>query len=80
MRKRRTEVMVETHRLLAIRRSPAPRGWCEQCARDVDRATPEEAAAIARVNVRTIYRRLEEGNLHFVERSGGEVWICLQSL
>jgi hypothetical protein len=62
------------------RRASRPRGWCEQCACEVERVTPEEAAAIARVNPRAIYRRLEAGDLHFVEEGGGALWICLHSL
>ena len=81
MRRKRTEITVETHRVLAIlRRAPPPRGWCEQCCREVERVTPDEAAALVRVKPRSIYRRLEAGDLHFIEEGGGAVWICLHSL
>jgi hypothetical protein len=81
VRKRRTEITIETHRVLSIlRRAPRPRSWCEQCCREVERVTPEEAAAIARVNKRAIYRRLEAGDIHFIEVGGGALWICIQSL
>jgi hypothetical protein len=42
--------------------------------------TPDEAAAMARVKPRAIYRRLEAGDLHFVEDGDGALWICVQSL
>jgi len=81
VRRRRTEITVETHRVLAIlRRATPPLGWCDQCRREVERVTPEEAAALARVKQRSIYRRLEAGDLHFIEEGGGAVWICLHSL
>jgi len=80
VRRRRTEITVETHRVLSIRRrAPLPRSWCEQCCREVERVTPDEAAAISRVKPRAIYRRLEAGDLHFIE-DGGVLWICFQSL
>ena len=41
--------------------------------------TPEQVAAITGVDRRAIYRRLEAGNLHFIE-GGAAVWICLRSL
>jgi len=61
-------------------RVPPPRGWCEECRREVTRVTPDEAAALIHVKPRAIYRRLETGELHFVEDGGGAVWICLNSL
>src|SRR5882724_12207160 len=42
----------------------------------IARVTPEEAAAIVVVNPRAIYRRLEAGDLHFVEDGDGALWIC----
>jgi len=78
--KKRTEITIETHRILRIPRRPAlPRAWCEQCSREVERVTPEQVAAITGVDRRAIYRRLEAGNLHFIE-GGAAVWICLRSL
>jgi predicted site-specific integrase-resolvase len=42
--------------------------------------SPEEAAAIAHVGVRTIYRWVEAGKLHFMEKSEQMVLVCLNSL
>lgn len=42
--------------------------------------SPEEAAAIAEVDTRTIYRWLEAAKLHFIETSGGSVLVCLNTL
>ena len=81
VRKKRTEVTIQTHRIFTIpRRAPPPRAWCEQCSRVVERVTPDEAAAITGVNPRAIYRHLEAGDLHFIEGRGGAVWICVRSL
>jgi hypothetical protein len=81
MRRKRTEVTVETRRVLSIlRRAPPPRDWCPQCQRDVRRVTPEEAAVLLQVKPRSLYRRLEAGDLHFIENGDGAIWICLNSL
>jgi len=42
--------------------------------------TPDDAASLVRVKPRAIYRKLEAGDLHFVEDSSGAVWICMNSL
>jgi len=41
---------------------------------------PEEAARIAGVNTRTIYRWVEEGKIHFSEALGASPLICPVSL
>jgi len=40
---------------------------------------PEEAAAIARVNTRTIYRWIEAGEIHHVENAD-DVLVCPKQL
>lgn len=37
---------------------------------------PEHAAAVSRTTPRDIYRRVESGELHFVETRDGELLIC----
>jgi len=41
--------------------------------------TVEAAAAITGTTPRTIYRRMEEGKLHFVESNSGLVLVCSES-
>ena len=41
---------------------------------------PVQAAKLARVSQRTIYRWVEGGKVHFLELPGGELLICLNSL
>ena len=41
--------------------------WCSACHRQVEMVTPEQAAQIAGVTERTIYRWVEAGTVHFVE-------------
>jgi excisionase family DNA binding protein len=42
--------------------------------------TPHEAAAIAQVSSRTIYRWIEDAKLHFTEELGGVLFVCADSL
>jgi len=78
---RRTEVTIETHRLLVLRRrSGSVPAWCAECARAVEMATPDEAAIMANVSLRTIYRWVEAGKLHSDETREGLLLICLNAL
>lgn len=77
---RRTEITIETHRRLVIRRlHGARRGWCEGCFDEVEMITPNEAATAADVSSRTIYRWIEAGKIHFSEQFGA-LLICGRSL
>ncbi len=82
-RKRRTEAGVEIEREVVVRR-PSPRvvvqAFCEGCARPVTMVTAEEAAAIAGVTRRAIYRWVEAHTVHFAEMPDGGLLICLKSL
>ncbi len=42
--------------------------------------TAGEAAALRGVSTREIYRWLEEGAIHFIETTKGELFICLKTL
>jgi excisionase family DNA binding protein len=77
---RRTEITIETHRLLVVRRhGVSVRAWCERCSAKVEMITPPRAAEIAGVSSRTIYRWIEDAKLHFTEE-GGHVFVCANSL
>lgn len=80
-KKRRTEITIETERLLLLKESSRSLFlWCDTCGAQVRMLTPEEAASVAGVSVRKIYRRVEAGELHFIEMSEGPVLICLDSI
>jgi len=77
---RRTEITIEKHRTLSIRRRQNfSRHWCEECLAEVQVITPDEAALIANVSSRTIYRWIEEAKIHFTE-DAGILMICAASL
>jgi hypothetical protein len=78
---RRTEITIETHRLLVIRSSGTSiRARCDQCDQWVQMVTPNQAAAIAHVAVRTINRWVEAESIHFAESPEGLLLICLNSI
>ena len=66
--------------LLVSGRSVAVTAWCETCGARVRMLMPEEAARLAGVTTRTIYRRAEDGRVHFTETADGALLICSGSL
>lgn len=54
--------------------------WCEACAASVRWVAAEQAAALASVSARAIYRAVESQQLHFTETADGRLFICLNSL
>jgi excisionase family DNA binding protein len=42
--------------------------------------TADEAATIAKVSSRTIYRRVEAGEMHYTETAEGRLLVCANSL
>jgi len=80
MKIKRTQIVIE-HRCTALMstRQLSAIGWCTACDRNVQFVSAETAARVARVSVRTIYRRIEEGLLHFTETHDGLLLVCSTS-
>jgi RNA polymerase sigma factor (sigma-70 family) len=75
------EIIIETERRLTIkRREQIASGWCAQCAESTDWITPEEAVPLLNLSSRAVYQRVETGQAHFRETSGGFLFVCLNSL
>jgi thiol-disulfide isomerase/thioredoxin len=80
-RMRRIEIVAYSERTLTIKKPNFPAlAWCPPCAAEARMITPDEAAAVADVNVRTIYRWVETARVHFMEVNSGALLICLDSL
>jgi hypothetical protein len=79
-KKRVTTITVESERIIIHRRQQAALVWCAACRAQTLMLNPEEAAAIAAVTPRTIYRWVEAGKLHFTESPEGKLLVCLDSL
>ena len=77
----RTEITIETERVLIIRkRKGSVLTWCSTCAQQVPMVKVDEAATIAGVSSRTLYRWVEAEKVHFAETPEGLLLICLSSL
>jgi hypothetical protein len=77
---RRMKITVERERLLVVHQEKGSESWCAECNATVTMLRPVEAAAVAAVSDRTIFRQIESQRLHFTETSQGAVLICLNSL
>ena len=72
---------IEAEEFVAIKASRRSElGWCVSCRRRVQMATAEEAAQLARVSPRTIYRWADAGKFHFTETPEGLLFVCRDSL
>ena len=79
---KRTEIIIETERLLVSNRRPSMDAWCGACGVRVSMLTPTEVAQMQTpsTTTRDIYRRIEAGEVHGIEAPDGEVFICARSL
>ena len=81
-RTRRTEKTVEIHEFYVIRTaSGSLPALCAECSTgDAIMVAPEQAAAVAHVPVRMIYRWIETGVIHYKEDPNGSLIVCVKSL
>lgn len=79
--KRRTEITIERHCILAVSsRRVSIIARCATCEAQTRMVTVDEAANICGVSARTIYRRVEAGELHWTEMPEGRLLVCSNSL
>ena len=79
--KSKTEITIETQRTFIVRRRPSLiQAWCAGCAAIASFASPEDAAQLAGGSAREIYRRVEAGQLHFIETGDRWLRVCIASL
>jgi hypothetical protein len=53
---------------------------CPQCGQVTKFVKPEVAARVAQTTLRSIFRGLDMGEIHFLEMAGGWLLVCLNSL
>ncbi len=79
--KKRTEIIIETERVIVITPPPGSiKAWCKACVNPVEWLSPEFAATLINVPPRLIYRWVESGQLHFIEKQDGSIMVCRNSL
>ena len=78
--KTRTEITFEIDRYVIVGSHRATLQWCNDCHERVEMMTSDQAAIVARVNSRTIFRWADSGRLHSAETPEGLLLICPNSL
>ena len=77
----KTEKSVEIHEFYVIRTSGSLPALCSECGTgDAIMVAAEQAAVVASVPVRLIYRWVETAVVHFKEAPDGSIVVCLKSL
>ncbi len=79
--RRQTQITILTEKILTVAGSDVQTALFAKCAVcGIQMLSVDEAAKFARVNLRTIYRLVEAGQLHFEETKDGSLLICSASL
>ena len=79
-KKRKTEISLEFEEAVTIRTRRALIAHCRQCQRQVRMVPANEAALLARLSEREVYRLVEDRRLHFIEDQNRLLYVCLESL
>jgi len=80
-KKKTTIVTIEARERTTIRRAPpCVVAWCDQCAEEVWMVSASEAALISMTDLRTIFRGVESGTIHFIEAERNTLLLCSKSL
>ena len=77
---KRTEITVESDRILIIRRRRVLRAWCQECGCEVDTVVLGEAEDYSGMSGLTLRVCAQAGGWHFSEGQDGTRLICLESL
>jgi len=80
MKRRRTEITIETERMLFISSPRRVFSWCTTCGAQTEMVPVDEAAILRRVDSRTIFRWVEAELVHSSETANGLLLICLNSI
>jgi len=78
--RKRTEITIETERVLIIRRRRSTRAWCQECGGEVDMVGLAEAEAITGTTQPMLQDSAKARGWHLAEGQGGTPLICLESL
>ncbi len=68
------------HEFFVLRRRQRFQLFCEHCGTDREFVSLDDAVLFSGISTREIVRLVEKGNLHYLESSGGHVFVCRKSL
>jgi hypothetical protein len=79
---RKTKTTIEIHQVYVIRQGEGLASvLCSEClCGKASMVTPEDAALVAEIPVRQIYRLVEAGLIHYLEGEDNSLLVCLNSL
>ena len=77
---KRTEITVETDRILIIRRHRTLRVWCPECGYEVDMVDQEEAEGLTGMSGQGLRDCVQARGWHLSEGEDGTRLICLESV
>ena len=81
MKRKRTEVTIETDEIWIIRRPGSGfQAWCAECDKQTTMITTDEAALLTEQDGRDIYRQVESGLIHCAKMPEGMVLVCSNSI
>ena len=72
--------MTRRHEFFVLRRRLRFQLFCEQCAADEEFVSLDDAVLFSGLATREIVRLANESKLHYLETSGGHLFICQKSL
>ena len=72
--------MTRRHEFYVLRRRLRFQLFCEQCAVEEEFVTLDDAVLFSGLAAREIVRLANENELHFLETSGGHLFVCHASL
>ncbi len=79
-KKEKTVITIETRQRILIRQNRRSIFvWCGQCAAESLMVSTNEAATLVNTTARDVFRRVDAGNVHFLETEGGTLLICCKS-
>ncbi len=77
---KRTEITVETDRVLIVRRRHSRRAWCRTCGRDVDMVGIADAALLTGMTESMVLENAAARKWHLSEARDRPPLVCLDSL
>ena len=72
--------MTRRHEFYVLRRRLRFQLFCEQCDAENEFVTLDDAVLFSGLAAREIVRMANERELHFLETSGGHLFVCSESL
>lgn len=68
------------HEYFVLRRRLRFQLFCQQCGGDEEFVSLDDAVLFSGLGTREVVRLTETGGLHFLETSGGHLFVCSESL